>query len=193
VNFLKPGFTSYFKLGVPAFVLTTLLLGCTTLSPEEQQAKRIELNGMCDKTVATLLETQPQLQEVFDNSVGYVVLDMTVTKIPVFGAGGGLGVVVDKRTGTRSYTKVSRFEVGGGVGAQKYKVIIVFTDAKLLDQIVAGAWHYKAGAEVNTGKASTENVAKKTQTGYQTFRLLEGGGVATVTLRVAHAKPYLNE
>jgi phosphatidylserine/phosphatidylglycerophosphate/cardiolipin synthase-like enzyme len=58
------------------------------------------------KAVATLLETRPPLQEVFDKSVGYVVVDMTVTKIPWFGAGGGYGVVVNKLTNTRSYISV---------------------------------------------------------------------------------------
>jgi lipid-binding SYLF domain-containing protein len=191
MGYLKLRLDSYFRRGVVVFALS-LLLGCATLSLEEREAKRTELDEMGEKAVATLLETRPQLQEVFDKSVGYVVVDMTVTKIPWFGAGGGFGVVVNKRTNTRSYIKVSRFEVGGGVGAQKFKVIIVFNEAKLLDRVATGAWHYEAGAEAAVGSASAEGAVTKSTKGYQAFKLLEGGAAVTVTVRAARAKPYLD-
>jgi lipid-binding SYLF domain-containing protein len=118
---------------------------------------------------------------------------MRVTKIPMVGAGSGYGVVVDKRTNTRSYIRVSRLEVGGGLGARKFKVVIVYEDEKHLDRIAAGTWHYDAGAEVAAGSASAGGAATKSGKGYQAFRLAESGATATVTLRAAHAKPYLRD
>jgi len=139
-----------------------------------------------------LLATKPQSREVLERSVGYIVIEMKVTKIPMVGAGSGLGVVVDRRTDTRSYLKVSRFEAGGGLGAQKFKVIIVFDDGKLLDQAAAGSWRYDAGAELAAGTASSEGSMQATSKGFQAYRLVEGGALATVTVRVAHSKPYLD-
>jgi lipid-binding SYLF domain-containing protein len=171
----------------------TVFLGCATLSPQEREAKRIELDKMGEKALATLLETKPGLGEVFDKSIGYMVLDMTVTKIPMVGAGSGAGVVVDKRTNTRSYIKVTRFEVGGGLGAQKFKVIVFFNEGKLLDRVAAGAWHYDAGAEAAAGSMSIEGAVTTTfSKGYQAYKLSEGGAAATVTVRVAYSKPYLD-
>lgn len=186
----KQNLEFYVRLSIVALVLA-LSNGCATLSPEEKEAKRTELNKMAEKAVTTLLETKPHAQEVFDKSIGYVVIDMTVTKIPWFGAGSGLGVVVDKRTDTKSYIKVSRFEVGGGVGAQKFKIIIIFNDPNLLNRIAKGAWHYEAGAEASVGTASADGAVKKSTTAYQAFKLPQGGAAATVTVRMAHAKPYL--
>ena len=186
----KPNFNVYLRLSITALTLT-LYGGCATLSPEEKEAKRTELDAMGEKAVATLLDTKPQLQRAFDEAVGYVVINMKVTKIPWFGAGGGLGVVVDKRTNTRSYIKVSRFDVGGGVGAQLFKVIIVFSDAKLLEKAASGVWHYEASAEASVGSAGTEGSVKKPTKGFQAFKLIEGGAAATVTVQVARAKPYL--
>ncbi len=117
---------------------------------------------------------------------------MSLTKIPMIGAGKRLGVVVDKRTGTRSYIKVSRFDVGGGMGAQKFKTVIVFDDGELPDRAVTRAWHYEAGAEAGVGSESTEGTARATTRGYQAFKLVDSGAVATVTVRVAYAKPYLD-
>lgn len=174
-----------------AFIVA-VILGCATLSPDEQQAKRAELNAMGEKTIATLLDTRPEARDVLDTSIGYAVIDMTVTKIPMVGAGGGLGVVMDKRTDTRSYTKVSRFEVGGGLGAQKYKVIVFFSDEALLERAISGAWHFEAGAEAAAGDAAAEGQLKKKDERYRAFKIAESGAVATVTIRVARATPYLN-
>lgn len=170
----------------------TLLNGCATLSADEQQEKRNELNAMGDSTIATLLETRPEARELLEQCIGYAVIKMKVTKIPIFGAGGGFGVVRDERTGTRSYIKVSRFEVGGGLGAQKYKVIIFFSDEKLLTRAIAGTWHFDAGAEAVAGDATIEGNVNQADEGYRAFKMGEGGATATVTVRLARGTPYLD-
>ena len=168
-----------------------LLHGCAGLTQEEQNAKRAELDQMGKKVIAALLETKPDAQGALEKSLGYAVIDMTVTKIPMIGAGGGFGVVVDKGSGTHSYIKVSRFEVGGGLGAQQFKVIIFFFDKKLLDRAIAGAWHFEAGAEATAGKSGTEGKVAASDEGYRAFKIAEGGAAATVTIRAAFAEPYL--
>lgn len=188
---LRTSSTSWPGLAAIA-VVSTVIFGCATLSPEEREAKRAELDEMGEITVSRLLETRADIQDVLDRSIGYVVVDMSLTKIPMIGAGKGLGVVIDKRTGTRSYIKVSRFDVGGGIGAQKFKTVIVFDDGELLDRVVSGAWHYEAGAEAGVGSETTEGTARATTRGYQAFKLVDSGAVATVTVRVAYAKPYLD-
>jgi lipid-binding SYLF domain-containing protein len=175
-----------------AAAASTLFLGCATLSPAERDAERAELDAMAERTIATLLQGHPQAGEVLERALGYAVIDMTVTKIPMFGAGSGKGVVVDRRTRTRSYLKVSRFEVGGGVGAQKFQVVIIFEDGALLDRAAAGAWHYEAGAELAAGTSSAEGSAQRATKGYEAYKLAEGGVAATVTVRVARAKPWVN-
>ena len=200
---MQCGFESVWEAGVKANwtsiacagLLAALVVGppgCTTMSVEERDAKRAELDAMADTAVETLLEAKPQSRQVLERSLGYIVIDMKVTKIPMVGAGNGLGVVVDRRTDTRSYLKVSRFEVGGGLGAQKFKAIIVFDDGKLLDRAAAGTWRYDAGAELAAGTASSDGSVQAAPKGFQAYRLVEGGALATVTVRVAHARPYLD-
>jgi lipid-binding SYLF domain-containing protein len=167
-----------------------LLLGCSS-TPEGGGPTAAELETMAEKAVTTLLETQPRLQETVDKAVGYVVLDMQVVKIPMIGTGVGYGVVIDKQSNTRSYIEVARFEVGGGYGAQRFKVIILFDDGELLSRVASGTWHYDAGAEVAAGSASADGGTKTSGKGYQAFKLADSGAVATVTVRIARAKPYL--
>ncbi len=182
------------RFAIVVYVLAAIV-GCATQSPKKGEPTAAELDVMGEKAVATLLENLPEVREVMDRSVGYVVVNMRVSKIPMVGAGGGYGVVVDKRSNARSYIKVSRFEVGGGLGAQKFKVVIVYEDGKLLDRAAAGTWHYDASADVAADAASGEGAATASGSGegYQVFRLAEGGATATVTLRAARAKPYLRD
>jgi len=168
-----------------------LLAACASPSSEEQGPTRNELDEMDEKTIATFIATKPQLKELLDNSVGYTVVNMTITKIPVVGTGVGYGVVIDRRTGTRSYIRVTQFEVGGGIGTEKYKVLIVFDDAKLLEKTAAGAWHYDAGAQAVAGGESADTSATKSGEGYQAFKLTESGTCIRVTVLMARAKPYL--
>jgi hypothetical protein len=158
---------------------------------DEQQEKRSELDEMGEKTVLKLLELRPEADEALALSVGYMVINMSITKIPVLGGGSGLAVTVDKRSGKNSYSKVSQFEIGGGIGAKKFKVVVFFTDEVLLDRAITGAWHYEAGAEIAAGTTGTEGQIGKPEKGYKAFKIAEGGAAATITVRLAHASPYL--
>jgi len=143
------------------------------------------------ESIARLLELQPDLQEAIDTSKGYMVIDMTMTKVPMVGGGGGLGLVVDNRSGERSYIKVSQFEIGGGVGVRKFKVIVLFEDAALIDKVNRGAWHYDAGAEAGAGDQSAGITGGgRAGAGYRAYRLSEGSLVVAVTVRAARARPY---
>jgi len=188
---MKPTLASAIRLVVAAHILS-VIAGCATPS-KEGGPTAAELDAMGEKAVATLLETRPETREVMDRSVGYVVIRLTATKIPWVGTATGYGVVVNKRANTRSYIQVSRFEIGGGYGAQTFKVIIAFDDEKLLDRVATGATHFAADADVAAGTSSADSGATKKGKGYQAFRLAEGGAAATVTVRMAYSKPYLKD
>jgi len=143
--------------------------------------------------MATFIATKSQVQELLDNSVGYAVVNMTITKIPYVGTGVGYGVVFDKQTETRSYIRVSQFEVGGGLGAEKYKVLIIFDDANLLEKAAQGAWHYDAGAQAVAGSESVDTSTSKSGEGYEAFKLTESGVCVRVTVLLARARPYVVE
>jgi len=173
-------------------VLITALFGCNTLTPEEAQQKRQEIDAMSESALARLVDIHPEVQSQIDESPGYAVADMSVSKIPFVGAGGGSGVIVDRRSGDRTYVKVSRFEVGGGMGVQSFKVIVLFEDEDLLGRAMTGFWQVDAGAQVGAGETSAEGSASSVARGYHVYRLTEGGAIATVTVRAVNARPFLN-
>jgi len=118
---------------------------------------------------------------------------MTLTKVPFVGGARAPGVIVDKRTGQRTYLELTRFDVGGGMGVATFKVVVLFQDPELLSRAMSGFWHFEAGAEAGAGSASAEgSVAAATSKGYKVFRLAENGVLATVTVRTVRARPYLD-
>lgn len=70
---------------------------------------------MEQKTLAELIEKSPEIQAEMNRSVGYAVFSNRSAKIPFIGVGEGIGVVFDKKTGERTYLKVQRPDVGGGL------------------------------------------------------------------------------
>lgn len=147
---------------------------------------------MAAKAVAELINRNPDLQPVFDNAAGYMVIDAKVTKIPVFGFGRGKGVVLNKNTGKRTYLKVTRADIGGGFGIRAFKVIAVTADENIVAEAEKGKFLFKAGAEAAAGDASAEGAAGNTREGVQIFTLAEGGASVTFTVHVIYLQPYRN-
>ena len=171
--------------------LTVFVTGCATWSADERGPTRDALDQMGERTLATLAKKEPDFETVLEQSIGYAVLDMSATKIPVIGTGRGYGIVVDRRSTGRSYVQISRFEIGGGIGAQQFKVAILFQDPDLLARAASGTWHYGAGAELGAGEEGAQGRRGTSGPGYRAFRLSEGGAVASVTVRIARARPYV--
>lgn len=166
---------------------TFLLTGCASMTTTERDNKRSEIDLMAKTAVEGLVKQDAELQEQIDDSPGYMVANLKVTKVPVVGGGGGEGVHVNKITGKRTYFTVSRFDIGGGMGARAYKGLILFETQEAMEDLQDGTWEYQAGAEASAGTASAEG-SSGGEEGYTVHILSEGGASATATARVIRVK-----
>lgn len=169
-------------------VILFVIAGCSTMTTAEKIQKRAELDAMAEAAIAGLIEQDPEIRTEIEQSLGYAVANMKLTKIPVVGAGGGEGVFVDKQTGQRTYFTVSRLDIGGGWGARSYKALLVFESQKVMDRAKDGVWEFQAGAEVSAGSASAEGSSGDLNKGFTMHVLSDGGASATVTARVIRTK-----
>ena len=178
-----------------SIVLLCLLLFWQICSAAEEPDAQ-ELDEMGQEARAMLLKHRPELSNQLDELPGYAVIAMTATKIPGVGTGLGYGVVIDNRNQQRSYIKVTQFEVGGGIGAQKFKAVILFKDSSLVDRMIKGGVHYESTAEYGASSDKTKSegtLSTQRGKGYKVFKLTESGALATITVRVMQAKPYLTD
>ena len=132
---------------VPLLIAT----GCATYGSMTVDEKRAHLVELEEKTMVELVESYPQAKEDLENAVGYAIMSNAATKVPFVGAGEGIGVVVDSRTDERTYLRLTRFDVGGGLGVRTFRVVVVFFDETLMNKLVSGKFELGAGAEAGAG------------------------------------------
>lgn len=167
--------------------LLTLLIatGCSTLTIEEKQAKRAELDEMADKAIAGLIEQDASIETKMEESLAYAVANMKLTKVPIVGAGGGEGVFVDNKTQRRIYFNVTRLDIGGGWGARSFKVLLLFNSEEMVARMEKkNVWEFQAGAEASAGTVSAEGSSSDLNADFTMHVLSDGGASATVTARV---------
>ncbi len=170
-------------------ILSLLLItACSSMSVTERETKRNQLDEMAAAAIAGLVEQNAALQQKIDDSLGYSVANMKVTKVPVVGAGGGEGVFVNKKTNKRIYFTVSRFDIGGGWGARSYKILLLFETQEMMDRLDKGTWEFQAGVEASAGTAAAEGSSGALNEGYTGHVLSDGGASATATARVIRIK-----
>lgn len=172
-------------------LLITILLfatGCSTMTVTEKEQKRSEIDAMAKKAIAGLIEKDAGVQTEMDASLAYAVANMKVTKVPIFGAGGGEGVLVEKKTQKRIYFTVSRLDIGGGWGARSYKVLLIIDEPDVMKKLEGGTWEFQAGVEASAGTAAAEGAAGTGKEGFTMHVLSDGGASATATARVIRIK-----
>ena len=165
-----------------------IMTACSSMSVTERETKRSQLDEMAATAITGLIEQDITLQQKMDDSLGYAVANMKVTKVPVVGAGGGEGIFVNKKTGKRIYFTVSRFDIGGGWGARSYKILLLFETQEMLERLHNGTWEYQAGVEASAGTAAAEGSSGGEDKGYTVHILSDGGASATATARVIRIK-----
>ncbi len=84
-------------------VMLSVVSGCSTMTATEKDQKRSELDAMAEEAIAGLIEQDENVRTKLDASLGYGVANMKLTKVPIVGAGGGEGVLVDVKTQQRIY------------------------------------------------------------------------------------------
>ncbi len=78
---------------------------------DDRAPLRQKINTYEDETIAALIKDNPELQKAVDDSEGYFSGRISGIKIPVFGAGKGIGVLYDKENSSRTYMNIKRLGV----------------------------------------------------------------------------------
>ena len=192
---MHPSLTRSRCMAVSVVVLGIIVSACAGGLVGSKEKKLAYFNSLEQDTLARLIKERPQAKQELAESVGYLVAEQKVLKVPMFGAGGGAGVVVEKATGKRSYLRIPELQFGAGWGGRAEKIVLVFQDIDKLRDLAEGKWHAgieaeaaaKAGDVGVAGSGSTTDLMKK---GYSTYVLTDAGVSATATVAVIRAQPY---
>jgi len=164
------------KAILPVFVVAAMgLIGCETNTPNSA-ASRTELKSHADTGLQQFLAQDSHLQDVINNSVGYVVFPEVGKGAVGIGGASGHGVVYKngQPSGTVTLTQVS---VGPQVGGQTYSELIVFQNEQALNRLMNNSLEFGAAAEATIVKAGAA-AAARFDNGVAVYILPKGGLMA---------------
>jgi lipid-binding SYLF domain-containing protein len=182
---------------VSAFVAALVLglAGCASVPGDNREEQVQTIDELVDTTLVDLYKQDPTTEAKIASSVGYVIMNNKITKIPLVGAGAGYGVAINPETKERTYLKMARFDVGGGWGVKSVRPVLIFTNKKLFKNFIKGDWSVNAGVDAAAkvgdagvaGTVGSDSVGN--DKGYTIHMITDAGVAATVTAGVIRVSP----
>ena len=129
--------------------------------PVDPQARRAELRKMCDEALATVYKAKPAVKGDIAKAAGYGCFTSFGMSFFV-GCAGGQGLVHSNKDKTDTYMNMAQASGGLDFGIKHYREVLVFKDAKTLQQFVDKGWEF-GGAGTATAAAGGKG-AKAEQT-----------------------------
>ena len=172
-----------FSLKALASVLCLALLGaCTSIPVEQRDDRRAEINRDAEETIALLMEKDPEFAEALEKSAGYLTSRISSATVAVVGGARGIGLLVNKHTGDRTYLNFRRTELGAGLGLTKFRFLVLAEDAEALENIPSKKYLSGLAADISAGEKGSRGGYNSA--GYRVYTISEGGASVAVTARL---------
>jgi len=117
--------------------------------PEQIAAAREEVNAAAQAALSALYALQPSARRAIEGAAGYAAFSTIGMKLLIAGGTSGKGIAVDRRTGARTYMRMTQVQGGLGFGVSKNQVIFVFTTQNALANFINQGWEFGAQANLS--------------------------------------------
>ena len=151
-----------------------LFVGCQT-TPETPQ-ERAALEDQAETTIKSMTARDDTLQEVLDESYGYVVFPSIGEGGALAGAAYGRGIAYE-RGRPIGYVELKQGSIGLQVGGQTFSEIIIFEDKEAFAKLHTGPFTLGADATA-TAIGSGEAREVQFRNGMKVFVQPQGGAMA---------------
>jgi lipid-binding SYLF domain-containing protein len=171
------------------------LSGCANVPGESREDQVQTIDELVERTLSDLYKQEEDARQKIADSVGYAIMTNTIVKVPLVGVGRGYGVAIDNKTQERTYIKMERFDLGGGLGARSERPVVIFRDEERFKEFIEGTWSANAGAEAaaKVGEAGAAGGVGSGDLGgdkgYSVYLITDAGVSATLTVGVIRVKP----
>ena len=138
------------KMIIPAVMVTLYLtmLGCSS-TPKTQSAKddqRDSIRAMTEQTLAGLYKNEPAAKGAVAGAAGYAVFSDFGFKVMFMGGAHGKGMAVSNATKQETFMKMTELQPGLGVGAEKFRLVLIFENPEAYNKFVTSGWEFGANA-----------------------------------------------
>ncbi len=181
----------HYRILIGAVGVALLTSGCMAPRGGTAAEKRLFVDRMARETLDSVYEKHPAAQQKVENAEGYGVFSDFGYALVFGGSAHGYGIVVDNKTGSKTYMRMIEGSEGIGIGAKEYRSVFVFHDRETLDRFVTKGLEF--GVEGTAAVAAGEDTDGAGAVG----SLNEGMEVHHITKKgffvraAAHAALYL--
>ena len=182
---------------VSAMALLCLgLQGCETapLSQGEKLAKQDDVRYMAHQSLEQLYQANPNAQTAVQNAAGYAVFSDIGFKILYGGGEKGNGIAINNATKQETFMKMFELQPGYGLGASKFRLILVFETPEAFNEFVTSGWtaggNMMAAAKTNTSGSAWAG-AVTLSSGVHMYQVTEEGLIVGVS--ITGGKFYLDK
>lgn len=162
--------------------------GCTSAKGSTPDEKKLYISKLHDDIVVTMAEKYPDIKKKIKNSPGYGVFSNVNVNLILASAGNGFGVIVNNKTGDRTYMKMALGGLGIGLGVKDFRQLIIFKTSDALDSFVNKGWEFGAHADAAAkagDKGGAANAAGDVTTGMEIYQVTESGLALQATVSAA--------
>jgi len=176
-------------LAVTLLFLLIVAAGCAgTKSKSEKNTARDELRIITAQTLDQLYQKEPAAKGAVANAAGYAVFSDFGFKVMLMGGAGGKGMAVNNATKQETFMKMAEFQPGLGLGAEKYRLVLIFWNADAFNSFVTSGWEFGANALADAKSKSAGGGAAGAVTfghGVRMYQLSDTGAIVGVSLTAA--------
>lgn len=168
-------------------LLCLVLQGCETapLTPSQKEEKRAEVRDMAQQSLDQLYAAHPDAQDAMTNAAGYAVFSDIGFKLLYGGGEKGSGIAINNATKQETFMKMFELQPGYGLGASKFRLILVFETPEDFNEFVTSGWtagaNMMAAAKTNTSGSAWEG-AVTLSSGVHMYQVTEAGLIVGVSI-----------
>ncbi len=180
------------SLMASGLVVVMFAAGCAAPRGKSIAEKRSYVEEMRQTTLDSVQATTPEVAAKTRSAPGYAVFSNIGVAWIIGGGGNGYGIVVDNKTGGKTYMRVIRGSLGLGLGVKEYKAVIVFNDSQTLNKFVTSGWEFggEATAAADTGKTGGNVAASGSATpGLEVYQFTDRGLYLRADIQAAKCYP----
>jgi lipid-binding SYLF domain-containing protein len=167
------------------------MLACSTTpkSKSEKDAARDEVRTMTAQSLNQLYQKEPAAKGAVANAAGYAVFSDFGLKVLFMGGAGGKGMAVNNATKQEIFMKMGEFQPGLGLGAEKYRIVLIFENPDAFHKFVTSGWEVganaMAAAKDSKGEGGGAAGAVTVSDGVKMYQLSETGAIVGVSITAA--------
>ena len=177
------------KLAVTVLFLLIFVGGCAgTKSKSEKNAEREAVRTFTAQTLEQFYQQEPAAKGAVANAAGYAVFSDFGFKMMVMGGAGGKGMAVNNAIKQETFMEMAEFQPGLGLGAEKYRLVLIFWNSDAFNTFVTSGWEFGANALADAKNKSAGGGAAGAVTfghGVKMYQLSDTGAIVGVSLTAA--------